>query len=260
MKNIRIWGNKPYQVAVVHGGPGTPGHMAPVAKELSKDMGVLEPLQTKDTIDGQVEELADVLKKNADIPVVLIGHSWGAILSDVTAARFHELVKKLILIGTTPLGVKDAPDYTKIRLERLSEEEIDDVLSLGKSIWDGVAEDKSESLKRLFGLLARGDAYDLLPYEDEVLEYQLDINVSIGAEMRILLTSGRYLELSRQITCPVVAIYGDYDPRPAELVRESLSRVHKDFKFILLEKCGHTPWNEKYARKKFFELLRKEIA
>jgi pimeloyl-ACP methyl ester carboxylesterase len=259
MKNIRIWGDKPYQVAVVHGGPGTPGHMAPVARELSKDMGILEPLQTKDTVDGQVEELADVLKKYADIPVVLVGHSWGAILSAITAARFPEIVKKLILIGAAPLDVKDAPDYTKIRFERLSEEKKAEVLSLGEYIWDGATEDKSKSLKRFFGLLARGDAYDLLPYEDEVLEYQLDINVSVGAEMGTLLTSGRYLELSRQITCPVVAIYGDYDPRPAELVRESFSRVHKDFEFILLEKCGHTPWTEKHARKKFFTVLRKEI-
>ncbi len=154
---------------------------------------------------------------------------------------------------------EDVPDHTKIRFERLSEEEKAEMLSLREFIWDGAAEDKSVSLKRLFELLAKGDAYDLIPSRDEVLQYQLDINMSVGTEMGMLLTSGRYLELSKQVACPVVAIYGDYDPRPYELVRESLSRVHKDFKFILLEKCGHTPWLERHARDKFYDVLRKEL-
>ena len=51
MKNLRVRGKKPYAVAVVHGGPGMPGYMAPVARELAKDTGVLEPLQTKDSFE-----------------------------------------------------------------------------------------------------------------------------------------------------------------------------------------------------------------
>jgi pimeloyl-ACP methyl ester carboxylesterase len=260
MKNYRTWGKTPYKVAVVHGGPGMPGHIAPVARELSKTIGILEPLQTAKSIDGQVEELADVLKKNADIPAVLIGHSWGAILSNVTAARYPALIKKLILIGTAPLEAKNPPDFSKIRFERLSEAEKAEVLSLQKFIWDGAAEDKSDCMGRLMSLLAKGDSYDQIPSKNEVLEYQLDISSAVGQEMIKLLTGGEYLELSRQITCPVVAICGDYDPRPSEMVRESLSRVHKDFKFILLGKCGHTPWLEKYARDEFFKVLRREMA
>jgi pimeloyl-ACP methyl ester carboxylesterase len=66
------------------------------------------------------------------------------------------------------------------------------------------------------------------------------------------------ISVGKKIECPILAIHGDYDPRPAENVRESLSCERKDFKFILLEKCGHTPWLEKYARERFFEVLRKE--
>jgi len=33
----------------------------------------------------------------------------------------------------------------------------------------------------------------------------------------------------------------------------------KNYRFILLEKCGHEPWQEKYARDKFYEILKKEI-
>ena len=62
MKNIRKYGKAPFKVAVVHGGPGAPGEMAPVARELSKDYSVIEPFQRSFTIDGQVKELYNDLK------------------------------------------------------------------------------------------------------------------------------------------------------------------------------------------------------
>ena len=77
MKNLRKHGNKPFNAAVVHGGPGAPGEMALVARELSSVTGVLEPLQTATTLEGQVQELKAVLEKNAALPVTLIGFSWG---------------------------------------------------------------------------------------------------------------------------------------------------------------------------------------
>jgi len=55
---------------------------------------------------------------------------------------------------------------------------------------------------------------------------------------------------------PVTAIHGDYDSHPAEGVRLPLFSVLKNFQFILLEKCGHTPWNERYARDQFFGVLK----
>ncbi|MBN1160658.1 MAG: alpha/beta hydrolase [Dehalococcoidales bacterium] len=259
MKNYRIWGKRPYRVAVVHGGPGAPGYMAPVARELAKNTGVLEPLQTKDSINGQVKELADVLKNHADIPVVLIGHSWGAMLSCITTAHYPDLIKRLILIGTVPLGWKDLPDFTPTRLSRLSEAERVEFLSLAEFIWDGAAEDKSEPFGRFIRLITKSESYDLIPMKDEVLQYQLDINIAVGLEMRKFTGNDGLLKASRQITCPVTAICGDYDVRPAGDVKESLSRVYKDFKFFLLEKCGHFPWMERFARDKLYEILKKEI-
>jgi pimeloyl-ACP methyl ester carboxylesterase len=57
----------------------------------------------------------------------------------------------------------------------------------------------------------------------------------------------------------VVAIHGDYDPHPAEGVRKPLTEVLEDFRFILLKKCGHTPWREQEARDDFFRILKREI-
>jgi pimeloyl-ACP methyl ester carboxylesterase len=123
MDNLRKYGHSPYNVAIIHGGPGAPGEVAPVARELSSDWGVLEPLQTRDSLEGQVQELRDVLERNTDLPVKLIGHSWGAMVAYILTARYPSLVKKLILIGGGPFEEKYADNITPDRLNRLTEAE-----------------------------------------------------------------------------------------------------------------------------------------
>ncbi|MBN1176754.1 MAG: alpha/beta hydrolase [Dehalococcoidales bacterium] len=260
MKNVRLYGEKPYTIAVVHGGPGAPGEMAPVARELSRDYGVLEPLQTKDSIDGQVEELAEVLKEYGNPPIVLVGWSYGATLGYILTAKYPALIRKLILVGATSFIEKYAASVVYDELTRLTEEERAEVFSLEESIRGDYGGDKSASLARLFRLFIQADSYDPLPHKEEVLEYQPEINERIGREVRKLLASGQLIKMGKRIRCPVAAIHGDHDPRLAEGVREPLARVLKDFRFILLEKCGHEPWQEKSARAKFYEVLKKEIA
>src|SRR2546426_5265244 len=57
VKTFRKYGGDPFRVVVVHGGPGAAGSVAPMARKLGQTRGVLEPLQTATTLDGQVEEL-----------------------------------------------------------------------------------------------------------------------------------------------------------------------------------------------------------
>jgi len=65
------------------------------------------------------------------------------------------------------------------------------------------------------------------------------------------------LELGKKIRCPVIAIHGDYDPHPYEGVKTPLSHILRDFRFILLEHCGHRPWVERAARDRFYKVLKK---
>ncbi len=259
MLNLRKYGSEPYRVAVIHGGPGAPGEMAPVARELSSLMGVLEPLQTAATLEGQVRELQAVLEKNADLPVTLIGFSWGALLSFIFAAQHPSFVKKLILIGSAPYAEKYALNITQTRLSRLSEEEREQALSLMQALNDPASKDKNTPLARLGKLLSRADSYDPLPHDDEMLECQYDVFQGVWEQASKLRSSGKLLELGKKIHCPVVAIHGDYDPHPAEGVKEPLARVLKDFRFILLEKCGHRPWLERNARDRFYNILKEEV-
>jgi len=259
VKNLRVYGDKPFTVAVIHGGPGAPGEMAPVARELASIDGVLEPLQTKDSVEGQVEELHEVLEKNGDLPLTLTGFSWGAWLSFILTARHPSLVKKLILVGSGAFEQKYAENIVADRLSRLNEEERIEAINLIEIINNVAADKKGGLMVRIGELFAKADTYAPLPHKSEALEFSYDININVWTQAEKLRISGELLELGKKINCPVVAIHGDYDPHLAEGVREPLTRVLKDFKFILLEKCGHEPWLERYARDRFYEILREEL-
>lgn len=259
MKNLRQYGNKPFNVAVIHGGPGAPGEMAPVARELSSAWGVLEPLQTASTVEGQVRELKDILKEHGDLPVTLIGFSWGAFLSFIFTAWYPSFVKKLILIGSGAYEEKYAVNTTNTRLSRLSEEEREEALSLMDVLNNPASDDKNTPMAQLGKLISKADSYNPLPLGNEILECQYDIYHSVWEQATELRSSGKLLDLGSRIQRPVVAIHGDYDPHPAEGVKEPLSRILKEFRFILLEKCGHYPWIERNARDRFYNILKNEI-
>jgi pimeloyl-ACP methyl ester carboxylesterase len=71
--------------------------------------------------------------------------------------------------------------------------------------------------------------------------------------------TGELLRVTAAITCPVVAIHGDRDPHPAEGVQEPLAANLKDFRMIMLEQCGHTPWRERQVMERFYEILEEEL-
>lgn len=259
MENLRKYGNAPFDTVVIHGGPGAPGEMAPVARELSSLKGVLEPLQTAASIQGQLEELKTVLDENGDLPVTLIGFSWGAWLSFIFTAQYPTFVKKLILIGSGPFEDRYARNIMETRLSRLSEEDKAEVLSLINNLENPAIGDKNTLLAWFGELIFKADSYDPLPHKSEILEYQYSIHQKVWEQAWKLRSSGKLLDFGRKIQCPVVAIHGNHDPHPAEGVQRPLSRILKDFRFILLEKCGHKPWVEKSVKNKFYTILKSEI-
>lgn len=259
MKNIRTYGETPFNVAVIHGGPGAGGEVAPVACELASGWGVLEPIQTAASLEGQIEELKTVLEKNADLPVTLVGFSWGAWLSFIFAADYPTFIRKLILIGSGPYVEKYAAGIRETRLNRLSEEERTEVESSIKALGYPATEDRGKAFARLGALSSKADAYHPIMHESEAIDYQADIFQSAWKDAVELRSSGKLLKLGKHIKCPVVAIHGDYDSHPAEGVRKPLSVILKSFRFILLKNCGHKPWIEREARDRFYEILKEEL-
>jgi pimeloyl-ACP methyl ester carboxylesterase len=259
VKNLRTYGKAPFSVAVIHGGPGAAGEMAPVARKLASGRGVLEPLQTATSLHGQIEELKTVLEKSGDLPVILIGFSWGAWLCFIFAADYPEFVKRLILVGSGPFKEEYAAKVQETRLARFRGKKRTEVESLIRALRYHASHEQSTAFARLGALLSKADAYDRIRYKSRVIDYRLDIFQSVWKEATELRRSGKLLELGKKITCPAVAIHGDYDPHPAEGVQKPLSAVLKDFRFILLKNCGHTPWIERQAKDEFYRILEIEL-
>jgi len=259
VKNLRKYGNAPFEAAVIHGGPGAAGEMVPVARELSRDRGILEPLQTATTLEGQVNELKLSLENNTDFPITLIGFSWGAWLSFIFAARHPEFIKKLILIGSGPFEETYAGKILEIRLNRLNEKEKLEVTSLMETLENPATKNKNSMFEKLGILISKADAFEPIHCPDEIIEYRFDIFQNVWQEASQLRKNGSLIKVGKNIDCPTVAIHGDFDPHPAEGVEIPLTSVLKNFRFILLENCGHKPWIEKNARNLFYNILEKQL-
>lgn len=259
MENSRIYGRAPFRVAVIHGGPGAAGEMAPLARELASGCGVLEPLQTAASLEGQVEELRIVLETKGDLPLILIGFSWGAWLSFIAAARYPAIVKKLILIGSGGFEEEYASEIQETRLDRLTKKEQKEVESLLKVIDHPAAEGTNSAFARFGALFSKADAYDPIESASAAVDYRIEIFQAVWPEAAEFRRSGRLLALAKDIKCPVVAIHGGYDSHPAGGVKNPLSSALKRFRFVLLPNCGHRPWIERQAKDKFYAVLKKEL-
>ena len=235
--------------------------MAPVARELSADRGVLEPLQTAASVSAQVEELKKTIESQGDPPVTLVGFSWGAWLSILFAANHPKLVKKLILVGSGPFAEEYAENIVELRLGRLSERDKEE-MALLYSILDNEASEKNDlkrAFKRFGVLFSRADAYDALEEESEDVFYRADIFRNVWPEAAELRRTDKLLEMAGRVACPVVAIHGNHDPHPAAGVKNPLTAALEDFRFFILHRCGHRPWVERHAQADFYKVLKEEI-
>lgn len=230
-----------------------------MARELSADFGALEPLQTGNSVQRQIEELRTILEARAEIPVTLVGHSWGAWLVYMLASTYPQLVAKLVLVACGPMEEPYAFKILDTRLARLDPAERKDVQSLILRINDPEVDEKNPLLARLGRWFTRTDTFDPLPLDSGTIDVNFHIHRQVWSEAARMRRNGKLLELGKNITCPVTAIHGDYDPHPFQGVEQPLSRVLKSFRFYLLGNCGHYPWMERQARDEFFHILKTEI-
>jgi pimeloyl-ACP methyl ester carboxylesterase len=257
---VRKYGKSPYRTVVIHGGPGAPGYMAPVGRKLGRNFGVIEPLQSQDSLDGQIKELRKQLKDHANLPVTLIGSSWGAVLSLFLTSKYAEMAGKLILIGSAVFDSESSSSIESIRISRLSEEDSLRHEMIMKRL-ETVSEKEKDKLMNEWGkLLFKTDVYDPVTDDLEILEVQHNVFNKVWGDFVVLRDNPGFLHnLFSKIDLPVTVIHGEYDPHPISGIRPFLEGCLQDVKFRILPKCGHYPWIERQASEKFFDILIKEI-
>jgi pimeloyl-ACP methyl ester carboxylesterase len=257
---VRLYGPPPYRVVLVHGGPGGAGEMSPLARTLGGSLSLVEAMQTKHSIADLIDELREQIAVHAQGPAVLVGHSWGAWLCLLFAARHPEFVERIVLISSGVLEDRYAATLRATQLARLNDTERAEMATLEAMLADPDVTDKGALFDDYGYLFEKTENYDAEPEPKDRFETDPAIFDSVWPEAAALRTSGELLRQSALVKCPVLAIHGDYDPSPADGVREPLARVlTAPFEFIVMKNCGHTPWLERRARAELFETLTGEL-
>ncbi len=254
---VREYGNGGPRVVLLHGGPGAPGYVAPVARGLAPWCRVLEPLQRGAgaeplTVDRHVADLDALIEQRCtDEPPALVGHSWGAMLALAYAAAHPDRVRSLALIGCGTFdvvarerlhGTLDARMGTGIRtrLERLPQECPDD----------------DERLARLGRLLLPLYSYDLRSNELELLACDARAYSESWQDMLRQQETGRFPAAFAAIRAPVLMLHGANDPHPGPLIRASLEPYLPRLRYHEWQSCGHYPWLERAVGDELFAVLR----
>ena len=103
---VRRYGKPGALVIVLHGGPGTAGYLAPLARGLADTFRVSEPFQRGSgaeplTVARHIADLHELVETSGAGPrPALVGHSWGAMLALAYAASYPEAAAALVLVGS----------------------------------------------------------------------------------------------------------------------------------------------------------------
>ncbi|RKE73782.1 pimeloyl-ACP methyl ester carboxylesterase [Pseudorhodoplanes sinuspersici] len=230
---VRSYGAGGPLTVVLHGGPAATGNATPIAQELADTFRVLEPFQRGSggdplSVSTHIADLHDIIVARAggERPA-LVGESWGAMLALAYAAAHPETIGPIALIGC--------------------------------GTFDVVA--RAKLAATLEARLARGESlYDFAPLETitQSIDDSLDkaAHLQTWEDMIRLQHEGVYPAAFAVITSPVLMLHGSYDPHPGKMIRDSLMPHLSELEYREFDKCGHSPWIERFARDNFFVTLR----
>lgn len=262
MIHVRSYGAEGPYVVLLHGGPGAPGQMAPVASFLSKRFRVLEPLQRLSgdvplTVACHVRDLHDVLQGPlTEGPVRLVGFSWGAMLALTYAARYPDEIERLVLIGCGTFDLKSREAYhacMERRMDAHDRHRIDNLEDLLAAEEDRTR--RNELFAQFGTIYTRIQSCNPLPGGTKVLVHDEAGFRQTWNDALSLQERGLQPAEFKAIKARVTMIHGDDDPHPGGLIYESLTPYIRDIRYRELHRCGHIPWIEREARDVFYQLL-----
>jgi pimeloyl-ACP methyl ester carboxylesterase len=253
----RIHGAAGPWVIALHGGPAAVGGAAPLARGLSDSFRVLEPWQRRReaaplTVAAHVADLhALVTSSRVGERPALVGESWGAMLALAYAAAHPLSVGPLALVG--------CGTFDPVSRARLQTTLVERTKTLQPQLEALAVASAAERMTRERAL--RTSLYDYAPVvaaPDEEAPEPFDLvgHTETWDDMVRLQAQGVYPAAFAAITSPVLMLHGTYDPHPGQLIRASLAPHLPQLEYREWERCGHSPWAERYVRDEFFQVLR----
>jgi len=251
---VRTYGTAGHRVVLLHGGPGAPGHMAPVARGLEDSFRVLEPFQR-----GSGGEPLTVARHVADLHALveplgrpaIVGSSWGAMLALAYAAAHAGSAGPLVLVGC---GTFDLA--SRARFKATVDERMDESLRRRIEALESEVKDPDRRLAAFGDLLAPLYTVDSLPLDLGFEDCDARAHEETWNDMLRLQADGTYPAAFAAIESPVLMLHGAFDPHPGAMIRASLEPYLRRLEYVEFERCGHYPWVERHLRDEFFAVLR----
>lgn len=270
---VREWSSVGTPVILVHGGPGMSGYMGSLAVKLTGAGKVIEYNQRGTVrsaqagpfdLDQHARDLFELVKSysTTEQKPIVIGHSWGAVLTLVFAAQFTAAAQAIVLISSGSFDEDGKTIQNKEIYQRLSSKdrarfdelknELGEVLDLEK---------KSRVDKEFIDLITPVYNYDQSATQGASFDGRVfpasDESADSFAEYR---KSGRLIELLKSISVPVAVFHGKNDVIPYSSVIPYCNANLKAGVSTVLDECGHFPWLEPGKSEQFLSLLKAYIA
>ncbi len=253
---VREYGDGTRPVITLHGGPASAGDAAPLARALAKRWLVLEPFQRGSgggrlTVATHVRDLDGVIRERcgSERPI-LVGHSWGAMLALAYAAEHPAAASALVLVGCGTFTPAARAEF-KARLQaRLTPADLEELRRIEETIAD---EDQRCGARGR--LMMRVYACDIEAAPDECETVDAVAHDETWTDMLRLQEKGVFPAAFAAIRAPVLMIHGEVDPHPGASIRDDLQRYMPHLEYVELAECGHSPWLERRARDRFFDVI-----
>lgn len=205
------------------------------------------------TLKSELADLDEVREHFHLDKVVLLGHSWGAVLALEYALRHPERVSRLVLMDPAPASAADVNRFRKERVEKLPV-----LMELRKAIADTTAykDADPEAVVVYYRVhfkpaLARPEDYEklILRMQARFIEQGKDgILKSRAVEDRLVnetWASPNGYDLHpklKDLNIPTLVITGDHDFFP--FAAEHIAQAIPGARLVTLKDCGHFPYLE----------------
>ncbi len=244
-------------IVLCHGGPGGYDDLGPVA-DMIDDLCQVHRYDQRGSGRSErrgpydvatfVDDLEELRKRWRVRKWVVAGHSWGAALALVYAARYPSKTRALVYISGTGIDPRWRTEYRRARLTRLMPEARSRFEELSRMRASATASERALIARERQAILAPTNYHDAdaapEPDEDHDRLVNNEVNALLNDDHERIVLNPRFLTRVAQLPMPTLVAHGASDPRPAWSA-ESLARTVAKGEFISLPDVGHYPWLEK---------------
>ena len=240
-------------VIILSGGPGlNPNYVYPIHENLSANFRsvILHQRGTGKTVMAKIDSTTMSLEKYVEDlealrlklkveKLILIGQSWGGMLSMEYCSRYPDKVEKLVLVGSGSPSMNFTNYFSDNINFRLHPEDLSEKPGL-KRIWPGYFFDRESAL-------ASKAAIDFTKVNGQPGINSLLVGDYAAKEKQRMANLKKYKG-------PASVIQGYQDP--VGFAAYEIKTVIPQAELLFVQQSGHLPWFEKEStRKQFYEYL-----